>query len=234
MNSKALSIIVLAFVLGGGFYLLGSYTKASPLQDVGSARLMMDGTALKILTSKTNIYGRIFLFQDRDGQIINTLSVENTWFEEPTYRIVKGHTHDWLVVTTMYQEGTGILQREDNWYVVSGYSGGTQSVLAYLSNGNETSGSGDVSKEFSTEVINDAYTDDRALDVRYTVDYCEPKAGCTTTSKRLHYVWQTDASGDKESFALDLKKSDVPAKDLQSLWSISDLGTYKSPTPLAK
>lgn len=226
--TRYLSFLLLILLLAIGFYIYRSSNPKLPLlEDVGTARLMTDGTPLKILAGETDRgLGAVFLFVDKDGHIVDSLSVENAGLEGPSYRIVKGHTHDWLVVTTIYISGTGIMEYKDNWYTVDGYYGEPESLLSYISSGSEHDGPDEATyREFTTEVDNNSYADDKALDVRYVIKNCETKAGCSTASKNLHYVWHDEifdpsslATISPGGFRIDLTKSDVTGKEVMSMW----------------
>ena len=134
MKNKIPYLLILV-ILCAGFYFIGSYTKdktSNPLNFIGTARLTEDGSKVKILTG--NMKGGLgleFVFTDNQNNIINTLSVENTNISSPSYRIVKGNKHDWLVVTTIGESGTGYIKYIDSWYLVTGWYGDIQKVLSY-------------------------------------------------------------------------------------------------------
>lgn len=171
------------------------------LEFFGSARLMQDGSAVKIYTGETKGgLGTIFLFLDKHNDIINTLSVENYNLSGPTYEIIKGVNRDWLAVTTIPESGTGYIKYKDTWYMTTGYFGETQKVLSYDSKVMEDNTN--TNKEVVANVIT-GNTDD-ILDIKYTTKLCVEKDVCNTTSKINHYVWKVDKEDEgKSSFILN-------------------------------
>src|SRR5262249_7629982 len=130
--------------------------KQPMLQEFGKARLSPDGSDLKIFTGETGTgLAAVFLFVDGDGHIVNMLLAGNDNIEGPRYKIVKGNTHDWLVVSTIDLSGTGLIEWVDNWYLPGDSLGAPQSLFSYLSGGHnypypETGHH----KEYKTEVEN--------------------------------------------------------------------------------
>ena len=202
MKPKLLHICVLAILAVGLFY-AGWYSHQPAtslnLEESETARLRIDGEELKILTN-TYSTNRNFVFLDvkygTDG-VVGTLSVENGWGESPYYRIVKGKTHDWLVVTRIESGGTGFRTHSDEWYIL-GWSYEAKKVLSYQSDGNMVPDYEDgKNKYWWTEVMNASYPDDSAVDIKLTEKICS-SAGygedkdCTESSHLIHYIWNTD------------------------------------------
>jgi hypothetical protein len=78
MIQKKITVIILVLVLTlffGVYLFFKTQTNHKLLNDFGTARLIADGSEVKILTGKTtNGYGLVFLFLDKQNNIINTLS----------------------------------------------------------------------------------------------------------------------------------------------------------------
>ena len=204
MKNKIFYLCVL-IILSVGFYFLGTHTgNKTPLKFSSTARLMENGSKVNILTGKMKGgLGIEFVFTDSQNNIINNLSVENPNIDGPSYRIVKGNKHDWLVVTTIGKNGTGYMEYVDSWYLVTDWYGGLQKVLSYSSKITET----DIgtSKELTTNVINDN-TDDRVLDVEFTTKTCTGKEVCSTSPKINHYIWNEDKQDEsKRGFILSVQ-----------------------------
>ncbi|MCX6722694.1 MAG: hypothetical protein NT094_01335, partial [Candidatus Staskawiczbacteria bacterium] len=148
-------------------------------------------------------FGLHFVFLDSEtNDIANTLSIQNQARDFPSYRIVNGHTHDWLVVTRMGSWGTGLQYDYDEWYILS-YSGNMKMVLSYKSGGNEVFLDGSTNKYWRTEILNDGYADDSAVDVKFIEKICSTTEDggdkeCSETSKITHYIWNES----KEEFIL--------------------------------
>ncbi|MEK7106507.1 MAG: hypothetical protein AAB895_04105, partial [Patescibacteria group bacterium] len=156
--SPIIPIALTAILLVIGFW----YGDVSPQRQDNSdsitsfvltARLTIDGSELKILTN-TRMFNRNFVFLDnKTGDILTTLSVDNGVLEAPDYRIVKGRTHDWLVVSELGIWGTGYKQYIDNWYVLSSV-GDMKMVLSYQSYYHDVPYSDGKKAYLKTEVIN--------------------------------------------------------------------------------
>ncbi|MSR87930.1 MAG: hypothetical protein EXS69_02085 [Candidatus Zambryskibacteria bacterium] len=208
MKTKLLYILILAVLTAGIFY-AGWYTHqpvaSLNLEGPETARLRIDGEELKILTN-TYSTNRNFVFLDvkygTDG-VVGTLSVENGWGESPYYRIVKGKTHDWLVVTRIESGGTGFRTHSDEWYIL-GWSYEAKKVLSYQSDGNMVPDDEDgKNKYWRTDIPNESYLDDSAVDIKVTEKICSPADNakdkdCTESSRIVHYIWDAD----KEVFVL--------------------------------
>jgi len=144
-NSK-LSVIFAVFVTGVvivglwrfSSHLVQSEKEGSFFGNSVITRLDIDGHEIKILTKEYSsvIPGIIFLFLDtKTNGVINTLSVENYNIGPPTFHIIKGNKHDWLVTTKIAGDGTGYIRYIDDWYVMESL-GNIKKVLSYPSGGN--------------------------------------------------------------------------------------------------
>jgi hypothetical protein len=187
MNNKLLYFCALIFLCTGFYFLGAGINPISPLEFSGTARLMEDGSNVKIFTG--NMKGGLgieFVFTDSRNNIINTLSVENSNISGPTYRMVKGDKHDWLVVTTIGKNGTGYIEYLDSWYVVSGSYGETPEILSYISKiiENDT----DIFKEATSEIVRTDSDDE--VNIRITTKTCTNNDVCSISSETRKYVWQ--------------------------------------------
>ena len=207
MKTKILilvSLIVLSlFFLLAIFYFYKNYqiSKINDEETTSTTSFKVDGPEnfrsrdnwnLKLFTStymtKTN-----FIFQAEDGAIVTTFSIDNNFVGPPTYKIVQGKSHDWLVVTEQGMHGSSIKDLYDNWYLVDHDS---YKVLSYKSDGYQVPGPEykDENIFWNTEIMNDLSLDDTKVDVKTTYKNCtlddnfEPKE-CKVTSKVDHYVW---------------------------------------------
>lgn len=211
MIQKKITVIILVLVLTlffGVYLFFKTQTNHKLLNDFGTARLIADGSEVKILTGKTtNGYGLVFLFLDKQNNIINTLSAENSGLEGPSYRIVKGNNHDWLVITTISEYGTGLKKEMDSWYLVKDTYGGVLKALSYPSlEGDYPAES--TSTEITANVSNLNYKNDDALDISFSTKICDKNNVCSKTTKTSHYIWQNNKDDENKSgFVLDQVKS---------------------------
>lgn len=161
-------------------------------------RLGLDGTEIMLLTS-TNDHStsRNFLVLDnKTGKTITTLSISSLGLWTPYYRIIKGKTHDWLVVTRLETWGTGMNHIYDDWYVL-GWTGTLNLVLSYPSQSMLLGGSDGKNTYWRTEVINEDKLRDSTIDVKFIKKTCTVKDDqsdkeCTETANTLNYVWDKD------------------------------------------
>jgi len=182
----------------------------SGLDMVGKAR-DMEGENMQIFAADTKSgHGKIFVFKYDDGSNATAFSAENPSYTSPDFRIVEGQSHDWLVVTTIKNWGTGVLNHIDTWYVVSYWSGNSV-VLSYLSDSNLYDGGGTLIYKLTTDASIGA--DDKSIEIKFIFDDCETQNKCTKTTKVAYYVWDSE----KGFFVLDEKKSEI------SSWEISNL-----------
>lgn len=181
-----------------------------------TARLKTDGSEFKILTS-TYLNTANFIFLDERGETTSTFSVSNPNIEPPYYSIVKGQTRDWLVVTRIGISGTGIMKHINEWYVLR-WSGEMKMVLSYPSQGHKAPGLDFNNEYLKTEIINESYADDSAVDVKFIMKDCSiTKYGedkdCIESSRIAHYVWDDDG----KEFVFDPKKSDISEQRIDNL-----------------
>lgn len=195
---KVKIIIVLIILLIGGLLFAQNKVGTDNLfKDAGSARLAVSGSLIDVLTAKTNNnYGLIFLFLDKEKNIISTLSVENPGLDIPSFRVVRGYKNDWLVVTTIENYGTGMREEKDSWYLVKSTYGGILKVLSYTSFKSEYAATTSNSKETKTNAV---IKDDDTLDIEYLTKTCDEKNVCSNSTKTERYIWQADKEDDNKS-----------------------------------
>ncbi len=207
MKRKSIYICLFIFLFVGLLYLayfIGVNSSKVNLKGDQSemAKLSLDGQSIKIITN-TYSTNRNFIFQDgKTGENITTLSVTNPTVSFPSFRIVKGNTHDWLVVTKIETWGTGLRYDTDEWYVIDPMRI-LKMVLSYRSRGLEVPGDSGRNMYLSTDVIEGTNKYDTALDIKTTEKDCTRKEDgsdnvCTESSSLSHYVWD----GNKEEFVL--------------------------------
>lgn len=200
---KLLNIGILAILSAVVFYIAWNRYEPSPflqIEKYETVRFMLDGYELKILTN-TYSTNRNFVFMDsKTDSIVTTLSVENSALWAPYYRVVKGRAHDWLVITRVANWGTGMRYDVDEWYMLRS-SGEMKMVLSYSSDSLEVPQDGSKNKYWRTDILNESYPDDSAVDIKVTEKICSPvdyggNKDCTESSHTVHYVWDAD----KEEF----------------------------------
>jgi len=168
--------------------------EATASSEVEFARLGINGDQIGFF-SNSYMTATYFVFLDSSLKISNTLTIDNGYFEAPYYRVVKGKKHDWLVVTKLHTEGTGIMEHEDDWFVIDSH-GLAKKVLSYLSSGYQVDNPTDT-YIWSGEILNEDNLNDSAVDIKITEQKCEdvtndkpPKGiNCTDISQTDHYVW---------------------------------------------
>lgn len=191
--------ISLAFFLLGWFLhqpaIIPTSTVSLKIEKSETVKLRTGWPELKILTN-TYFSSRNFIFLDNEtNDIVSTLSVENPARGWPSYRIVKGHTRDWLVVTRMGNWGTGMQYDYDEWYIL-GYSGTIKMVLSYQSGGNVQDYALNKNRYWRTDILNESYVDDLAMDIKLTEKDCDKEdKNCSESSQTTHYAW--DESNEK-------------------------------------
>ncbi len=190
-----ISILVLSSIV---FFCLGWFLSQSiPAfglmagSKVETAKLNKDLPDFKIYTN-TYSTSTNFVFSDEKGKVATTLSVSNENIESPSYRIIKGHTHDWLVITKIESSGTGFMNRIDDWYTIL-QDGTIKMVLSYPSNGSRVSGGDGQNEYWETNILNDSYNDDLAVDIKLTDKICNKNdKECSESSQTTHYIWNEE------------------------------------------
>ena len=192
--SIAVGLSVIFFLLGWFLHQsthIPALTANSKVEKSETARLYKDWPELKIIanTYSTNTN---FVFLDEKGNVATTLSVSNINIEPPSYRIVKGNTHDWFVVTRIESSGTGLMNRIDEWYTML-QDGTMAKVLSYPSNGLEVPDNAGQNKYWRTDISNESYKDDSAVDIKLTTKICDKDdKNCSESSQTTHYVWDNE------------------------------------------
>jgi len=163
-----------------------------------TAKLRLDGSSLKILTS-VNDYStkRNFIFLDsKTGETITALSVSSLGLWTPYYRIIKGNTHDWLVVTRVYTWGTGMKQLFDEWYILD-FRENIKMVLFYPSETMLLNGSDGKNTYWRTEVINEKTLNNSEIEIKFIKKICsmDESGGdkdCSETSENHIFIWDSE------------------------------------------
>lgn len=207
MKRKSIYVCLSVVFFLGLFFLvyfvgLNSSRANMKIDESETARLTLDGQNVKIIAN-TYSTNRNFIFQDnKTSENITTLSVTNPAVSSPSYRIVKGNTHDWLVVTKIDTWGTGLRYDTDEWYVIDP-AGILRMVLSYKSGGLEVPGDSGRNMYLSTDAFEGVNKYDTSLDIKATYKDCSRKEDgsdnvCAESSSVSHYVWD----GNKEEFIL--------------------------------
>ena len=204
-NKKALFLITvgtLVFTLfsfkAGVFYpFLGStQRKTENLQNkppiftyFDTARLSDSDSNVKIFTSDvSNGLGVLFVFTLNDT-VIDSLLIQNPNIGPPSYKVIKGSTKDYLVVTTIEESGTGYIKEVDSWYRVNQYfHNENKAVLSY------TSKLGFYGDENETEETLAKYVPstltENSVDVEFTKKKCEKlKNKCNTSVEKKAFTF---------------------------------------------
>ena len=154
-----------------------------------TARLSDSDSAIKIFTSDvSNGLGVLFVFTVNDT-VIDSLLVQNPNIGPPTYRIIKGSTKDYLVVTTTEESGTGYIKEVDTWYSVNQYFHTTKKVgLSYTSKlgfyGDEK-----VTEETLANYI-PSTLNENSVDIEFTKNKCEKVTNkCKTSTEKKHFTF---------------------------------------------
>lgn len=154
-----------------------------------TARLSDSDSAIKIFTSDvSNGLGILFVFTLNDT-IIDSLLVQNPNISPPVYRVIKGPTKDYLVVTTIEESGTGYIKEVDSWYRVNQYFHTTnKAVLSY------TSKLGFYGDKKETEETLANYIPrtltENSVDVEFTKNKCEKVTNkCQTSTEKKHFIF---------------------------------------------
>ena len=178
--------------------------KASP--EPIFARLAINGDQIGFFYN-SYMTASYFTFFGSSPDATNTYTIDNEFVEAPYYRIIKGDKRDWLVVTKISVEGTGIMEHEDDWYIIDS-KGSLKKVLSYPSVGYIVDNPSDTYL-WNADVLNEDNLNDSAVDIKRIEQQCadvtndKPMKGinCTVISQIDHYVWNIA----KEEFVLSNK-----------------------------
>ena len=165
------------------------------------ARLSLDGSSVKILTS-TNEYSttRDFIFLNNEtGETITTVSIASLGLSTPYYRVAKGVNHDWLVVTKVETWGTGVRRDTNEWYILD-QGKKMKLVLSYLGTSLEVP-NGEGKNEYIRTEVQDVGNDDKSIIIRYINKLCSAGENngdkdCFESVNTKKYLWDND----KEEF----------------------------------
>lgn len=183
-------------------------------ENVGEFRLGFNGDKLELLSADTKgLLGKIFIFQNYNDSITTTLSVENPNIESPRFRIVKGNTRDWLVVTTIENSGTGYMKHIDTWYIANSYYQANLAVLSYPANGIISGLTDQLDQNLTTNIRKIDESDDE-IEIEFVLEVCEAQDKCIKTTRVAHYAWRDG------KFVLDEKRSEISALQIANLLTI--------------
>jgi hypothetical protein len=191
----AILIIVSAI---GGFFVRWHFFENDILTYAGTARLTGEGSDVDIFTTNEESGTISFLFQYSSCEkpcVFTSLTVRNAAIDFPTYRIEKGIEHDWFVVTTLKNWGTGLIERKDTWYM-PGYGRDMLEVLSYTSFSGDYSVDGVSKKEISTDV---SLLNDEVVDIIFTTKSCDKNNVCDINTETKHYIWFDGESGYEDA-----------------------------------
>ncbi len=154
-----------------------------------TAKLSDSNSAIKIFTSEvSNGLGVLFVFT-LDDTVVDSLLVQNLNIGPPSYRVIKGPTKDYLVVTTIEESGTGYIKEVDSWYRVNQYFHTTnKAVLSYTS---KLGFYGDENKAEETlaNYIPSTLTEN-SVDVEFVTKKCEKlKSKCNTSVEKKTFAF---------------------------------------------
>lgn len=154
-----------------------------------TARLSDSSSGVKIFTSDvSNGLGILFVFTLNDT-VIDSLLVQNLNIGSPTYRVIKGLTKDYLVVTTIEESGTGYIKEVDSWYSVNQYFHTTnKAVLSYTSKlgfyGDEKE-----TEETLANYIPSTLTEN-SVDIEFTKKKCDKATSkCKSSIEKKHFTF---------------------------------------------
>ena len=197
MKNRLIYIVIAILFIG--LFLIGWYsliflksTANIKIDKSETARLSMDGSMVRVLSS-TRMYNLDLVFLDaKTNAIVSTLSVDNPVLEPPSYFILKGHTHDWLVVTRA-NSGTGFINRYYEWYILKS-SGNMKMVLQHLSQGYKLPDENGNNFYWQAEVDNKSSFDDSVVNIAYTLKECSiaengEEKECLESLRTDHYTW---------------------------------------------
>ena len=154
-----------------------------------TARLSDTSSSVKIFTSDvSNGLGVLFVFTLNDT-VIDSLLIQNLNIGPPSYKVIKGSTKDYLVVTTIEESGTGYIKEIESWYRVNQYFHTTnKAVLSY------TSKLGFYGDEKETEETLAKYVPstltENSVDVEFTKNKCEKVTNkCQTSTEKKNFIF---------------------------------------------
>lgn len=154
-----------------------------------AARLSDSNSAVKIFTSDVSGgLGVLFVFTLNDT-VIDSLLVQNTNIGPPSYKVIKGSTKDYLVVTTIEESGAGYIKEVDSWYRVNQYfHNENKAILSYTSKlgfyGDEKE-----TEETLANYIPSTLTDS-SVDVEFVTKKCEKAtSNCKTTTEKKYFTF---------------------------------------------
>ena len=154
-----------------------------------TARLSDSNSSIKIFTSDvSNGLGVLFVFTLND-RVIDSLLIQNPNIGQPTYRVIKGSTKDYLVVTTIEESGTGYIKEVDSWYRVNQYFHTTNKVLLTYTSKLGFYGDEKETEETLANYIPSTLTEN-SVDVEFTKKKCEKATSkCKSSIEKKHFIF---------------------------------------------
>lgn len=115
--------------------------------------------------------------------------MQNPNIGPPSYKVIKGSTKDFLVVTTIEESGTGYIKEVDSWYRANQYFHTTnKAALSYTSKlgfyGDEKE-----TEETLAKYIPSTLTEN-SVDIEFTKKKCEKVTNkCKTYTEKKHFTF---------------------------------------------
>jgi hypothetical protein len=154
-----------------------------------TARLSDSSSAVKIFTSDvSNGLGVLFVFTLNDT-VIDSLLIQNPNISPPSYKIIKGSTKDYLVVTTIEESGTGYIKEVDSWYSVNQYFHNEKKALLSYTSKLGFYGDEKETEETLANYIPSTLTEN-SVDIEFTKKKCEKVTNkCKTSTEKKHFIF---------------------------------------------
>lgn len=154
-----------------------------------AARLSDSNSVVKIFTSDVSSgLGVLFVFTLNDT-VIDSFLVQNPNIGPPTYRIIKGSTKDYLVVTTIEESWTGYIKEIDSWYNVNQYFHNEKKALLPYASKLGFYGDEKETEETLANYIPSTITEN-SVEVEFTKKNCEKATNkCKTSTEKKHFIF---------------------------------------------
>jgi hypothetical protein len=198
LTTLGIFVCVLFLYKAGVFYpfLDSTQNKTENLQNkppiftyFDTARLSDTNSSVKIFTSDvSNGLGILFVFT-LNGTVIDSLLIQNPNIGPPSYKVIKGPTKDYLVVTTIEESGTGYIKEVDSWYRVNEYFHNENKALFSYTSKLGFYGDEKGAEETLAKYIPSTLTDS-SVDIEFTKKNCEKATNkCKTFTEKKHFIF---------------------------------------------